>query len=157
LPQVVETAVGTPVRTLLGPLVREAQAVLVGGTNGTWVPAGRALGSRWDAAELGVPLGGARVLTALPSGRCGLDETMVLLRRQARCCGAELPRIVAALADLTQPGAFDTVVRWSTQSATRGGCRHTNDAARLLLSALAAFPAAFEAHAAGECAARRSP
>jgi hypothetical protein len=153
LPQVVETAVGTPVRTLLGASARSAQAVLVGGSRGTWVPTERALAARWETGSLGVPVGEPRVLTALPQGRCGVEETLRLLRIQERSCRVDLIRIVGALCDLTRPAAFDAVVRWSTQSDARGHCRHAADAARLLRSALAVFPREFEAHAAGRCTA----
>ncbi|MEY9849802.1 hypothetical protein [Streptacidiphilus sp. MAP5-3] len=157
LPQVVETAVGTPVRTLLGASARNAQAVLVGGSRGTWVATERALAARWETGSLGVPVGEPRVLTAFPQGRCGVDETLRLLRLQERSCRVDLTRIVGALADLTRPTAFDAVVRWSTQSHARGHCRHAVDAARLLRSALAVFPQEFEAHAAGRCGASVQP
>ncbi|WP_084725410.1 hypothetical protein [Streptacidiphilus melanogenes] len=150
LPQVVETAVGTPVRTLLGPdHARAAQAVLLGGVTGVWLPSPRALEARWEPRDEG-----ARVIAALPRGRCGVAETARMLRLAApRCRGGEVDRIVAALDDLAAPGAFDSVVRWSTQSAERGDDTATHAAARLLLSALAAFPDAFEAHAARRCTA----
>ncbi|WP_370117139.1 hypothetical protein [Streptacidiphilus sp. MAP12-33] len=147
LPQVVETAAGTPVRTLLGGSARDAKAVLIGGVTGVWLPAHRALETRWEPRE-----GSARVISVLPRDRCGVAETARTLRLAAPRCRGDVPRVVAALGDLAEPGAFDTVVRWSTQSAERGDDPATHAAARLLLSALAAFPEEFEAHAAQRCA-----
>ncbi len=153
LPQVVETAVGTPVRTLLGAdHARTAQAVLLGGVSGVWVPGPRALDTRWE------PRGeGARVIAALPYGRCGVAVSARMPRLAAsRCRGgeAEALRIASALDDLSVPGAFDAVVRWSTQATERADDPATHAAARLLLSALAVFPREFEAHAAGRCTAQ---
>ncbi|WP_370098075.1 hypothetical protein [Streptacidiphilus sp. MAP12-20] len=95
--------------------------------------------------------------TVAPAKFCGVAETLLLLRAQACDCRGDLPRIAAALADLSRPGAFDTVVRWATQSRVRGRCRHADEAARLLVGALADFPGEFEAHAAGTCVSRWSP
>lgn len=147
LPQVVETAVGTPVRTLLrGDDARSARAVLLGGVTGVWLPARRALETRWE------PRGdGARVIAVLPHGHCGVAETNRMLRLAAPRCRGRVPQLATALDDLSAPGAFDAVVRWSTQSAVRVDDAATHAAARLLLSALATFPEEFEAHAAGRC------
>lgn len=149
LPQVVETAFGTPVRTLLGAgAARSAQAVLLGGVTGVWLPARRALEARWE------PRGdGARVIAALPRGRCGVTEAARMLRLAAPRCRGGIGQLAAALDDLAAPGAFDAVVRWSTQSAQRVDDGATHAAARLLLSALASFPEEFEAHATARCAA----
>ncbi|WP_037605400.1 hypothetical protein [Streptacidiphilus rugosus] len=87
--------------------------------------------------------------TVAPAKPCGVTETLRLLRAQACDCSGDLPRIADALADLSRPGAFDTVVRWATQSQARGRCRHADAAARLLIAAMAAYPGDFEAHAAG--------
>ncbi|WP_084701775.1 hypothetical protein [Streptacidiphilus anmyonensis] len=149
LPQVVETAVGTPVRTLLGAdPARSAQAVLLGGVTGVWLPGPRALETRWEPRD-----GSARVIAALPHGRCGVAETGRMLRLAAPNCRGRVDQIATALDDLAAPGAFDFVVRWSTQSAQRVDDPATHAAARLLLSALAVFPEDFEAHAASRCAA----
>src|SRR5713101_506642 len=85
---VVETALGTPLRNLLrlddgaggsggaGPRASTAQAVLVGGYHGAWLPASLAAGMTLSNAALR-PAGafpGAGVLAALPADRCGVAE-----------------------------------------------------------------------------------
>ncbi|WP_075004004.1 hypothetical protein [Streptacidiphilus jiangxiensis] len=148
LPQVVETAAGTPVRTLLGGSgARAARAVLLGGVTGVWLPAPRALDTRWEPRD-----GSARVISMLPRDRCAVAETARVLTLAAPRCRGDVVRMVAALDDLAEPGAFDAVVRWSTQAAERVDDPPTHAASRLLLSALAAFPEEFEAHAGGRCA-----
>jgi hypothetical protein len=76
---VVETTLGTPIAGLL-PL--PAQAMLVGGYHGAWLPAAQAELLPLANAALR-PLGaavGAGVLAALPGDRCGLAETARVVR-----------------------------------------------------------------------------
>ena len=107
-----EAAIGTPLRTLLGDDA-EAQAWLVGGYHGTWLPMPGAAGITLDNASLRRfgAAAGAGVLAALPSDRCGLTEaarvTGYLAAESAGQCGPclnGLPRIAAALAELAGPG-----------------------------------------------------
>ncbi len=80
-PAVIEAAIGTPLRDLVG-LGDHVQAVLVGGYHGTWLPAGQAGQLSLSNAALR-PAGaaaGAGVLAALPAGSCGLAETARVAR-----------------------------------------------------------------------------
>ncbi len=122
--RVTETAIGTPLATLLGP-GEEAQAWLVGGYHGSWLPASDA-GLTLDNSSLRT-LGaavGAGVLAALPADRCGVAETArvvsYLAAESAGQCGPclnGLPRIAATLAELAGPwprrGARGDVERWA--------------------------------------------
>ena len=110
--QVIEAEIGAPLRTLL-PAAADAQAVLIGGFHGTWLP-----GALLDTLTLdnqalarhGASLG-AGLVAALPAGRCGLAEaarvTRYLAAESAGQCGPclnGLPRIAAALAELAGAG-----------------------------------------------------
>ena len=92
---------------------RNAQAWLVGGYHGAWLPLPEAAGVTLDRASLrrfgAAP--GAGVLAALPSDRCGLTEAArvvgYLAAESAGQCGPclnGLPRIAAALAELAGAG-----------------------------------------------------
>jgi NADH:ubiquinone oxidoreductase subunit F (NADH-binding) len=167
-PEVVEAAYGTPLRRLL--LLGQgdpAQAVLVGGYHGAWIPAAHAVQLRLSAADL-TPYGaapGAGVLAALPADRCGLAETARVLRylalQSAGQCGPclnGLPRIAAAFAELAAPGAperialvREDIARWSGLVEGRGACHHPDGTVRLVRSALTAFAGEADCHAAGYC------
>src|SRR5439155_25944080 len=96
---VVETTLGTPITDLLR---LRAQAGLVGGYHGAWLPAAQAERLPLTNAALR-PLGaavGAGVLAALPGDRCGIAETARVVRYLAlesagRCgpCFNGLPRM----------------------------------------------------------------
>ncbi len=110
--RVVETEIGTPLRTLLssGP---DAQAWLIGGYHGTWLPIAQGVELSLDNDSLrkyGAAVG-AGLLMALPSDRCGLTEaarvTSYLAAESAGQCGPclnGLPRIAAGLAELAGRG-----------------------------------------------------
>ena len=123
---VVEAALGTPMRNLLalediaaaageygGSPARgsTAQAVLVGGYHGAWLPARQAAMMPLSNAALR-PAGGfvgAGVLVALPADRCGIAETARVTRYLAlesagQCgpCFNGLPRIATALDELAR-------------------------------------------------------
>jgi NADH:ubiquinone oxidoreductase subunit F (NADH-binding) len=170
-PEVVEAAYGTPLRRLL--LLGQgdpAQAVLVGGYHGAWIPAAHAVRLRLSAADL-TPFGaapGAGVLAALPADRCGLAETARVLRylalQSAGQCGPclnGLPRIAAAFAELAAPGGAGgperiavvrgDIARWSGLVEGRGACHHPDGTVRLVRSALTAFAGEADCHAAGYC------
>ena len=158
---VVETALGTPIAELLR---LPAQAVLVGGYHGAWLPGARAELLPLTNAALR-PLGaavGAGVLAALPADRCGLAETARVVRYLAlesagQCgpCFNGLPRIAGALAELAGPRPRPQVQadlqRWSGLVAGRGACHHPDGTVRLVRSALQVFAAEIGHHAHGYC------
>jgi len=158
---VVETMPGTPIADLLR---LPAQAVLVGGYHGTWLPGPQAELLPLANAALR-PLGvaaGAGVLAALPAGRCGLAETARVVRYLAlesagQCgpCFNGLPRMAGALAELAgpRPGpqARADLERWSGLVAGRGACHHPDGTVRLVRSALQVFAAEVDHHEQGYC------
>ena len=170
--RIVEAAVGTPLRSLLeadlgadgtdGP----AQAILVGGYHGTWLPAPRAAGLTLDNAGLR-PVGasvGAGVLAALPASHCGLAETARVVRylalESAGQCGPclnGLPRIAKGLAALAgmRPGpqVRADIERWAGLVSGRGACNHPDGSVRFVRSALTVFAAELRHHGRGVCSA----
>src|SRR5215470_7752096 len=158
---VVETTLGTPIADLLR---LPAQAVLIGGYHGAWLPGAQAGLLPLANAALR-PLGaavGAGVLAALPGDRCGLAETARVVRyltlESAGQCGPcfnGLPRIAAALAELAGPRPGPQVhadlQRWSGLVAGRGACHHPDGTVRLVRSALEVFAAEIGHHAHGYC------
>jgi NADH:ubiquinone oxidoreductase subunit F (NADH-binding) len=158
---VVESMLGTPIADLLR---LPAQAVLVGGYHGTWLPGAQA--ERLPLANAALrPLGaavGAGVLAALPGDRCGLAETARVVRYLAlesagQCgpCFNGLPRMAGALAELAgprpSPQAYADLQRWSGLVAGRGACHHPDGTARLVGSTLRVFAAEIDHHAHGHC------
>ena len=167
--RVVETAIGIPLASLLGP-GEKAQAWLVGGYHGTWLPT-RGPGLTLDnnaLRELGATVG-AGVLIALPTDRCGVAETArvvsYLAAESAGQCGPclnGLPRIAATLAELAgqwpRHGARGDVERWAGLVTRRGACSHPDGTVRFVRSALRAFEPEFRLHERGRCsAANRRP
>jgi len=169
-----EVAIGTPLRTLLGDGAevsraqgaQGAQAWLVGGYHGTWLPMPDAAGITLDNASLRRfgAAAGAGVLAALPSDRCGLTEvarvTSYLAAESAGQCGPclnGLPRIAAALAELAGSGHRRRTVadlkRWSGLVEGRGACNHPDGTVRFVRSALVVFEPEIRRHAGGRCAA----
>jgi len=158
---VVETTLGAPIADLLP---QPAQAVLVGGYHGAWLPADQAELLPLANAALR-PLGaavGAGVLAALPGDRCGLAETARVVRYLAlesagQCgpCFNGLPRMAGALEELAGPRPSPRVQadleRWSGLVAGRGACHHPDGTVRLVRSALRVFAAEIGCHADGYC------
>jgi NADH:ubiquinone oxidoreductase subunit F (NADH-binding) len=158
---VVETTLGTPLADLLR---LPAQAVLVGGYHGAWLP-GEQAGVLPLANAALRPLGaavGAGVLAALPADRCGLAETARVVRYLAlesagQCgpCFNGLPRMAGALEALAgprpAPRAQADLERWSGLVAGRGACHHPDGTVRLVRSALRVFAAEIGHHAHGYC------
>jgi NADH:ubiquinone oxidoreductase subunit F (NADH-binding) len=164
-PYVMEVAVGTPLRTLLGTGA-EVQAWLVGGYHGTWLPMPDAAGVTLDNKSLARfgAAAGAGVLAALPSDRCGLTEAArvvgYLAAESAGQCGPclnGLPRIAAGLAELAGAGHRRQTVadleRWSGLVAGRGACGHPDGTVRFVRSALTVFEPEIARHARGQCSA----
>jgi NADH:ubiquinone oxidoreductase subunit F (NADH-binding) len=166
-PRILETAVGTPLRDVLGP-PNEKAAVLIGGYHGTWVPATTATTLTLDDASLG-SVGarvGAGVLATLPTDRCGLLETAGVVRylayESAGQCGPclnGLPRMAAALVELAsgrpRRGVRADLERWAGLVTGRGACHHPDGTARLVRSALATFAGEADLHERGKCTAPR--
>ena len=109
--QIIEAEIGTPLRNLIPQ--DDAQAVLIGGYHGAWLPMAQAQALTLDNAALkahGAAVG-AGVIAALPADRCGLAEAARVVRylaaESAGQCGPclnGLPRMAAALAELAGPG-----------------------------------------------------
>ena len=169
--RVVETEIGAPLATLLsGP---ETQAWLVGGYHGTWLPLPQtsaltpdADAPTFDNATLGRygAAGGAGVLAALPSDRCGLAEAArvvgYLAAESAGQCGPclnGLPRIAAGLAELAGPRPRGPVradvERWADLVEGRGACHHPDGTVRFVRSALTVFAPELSRHEKGQCSA----
>jgi NADH:ubiquinone oxidoreductase subunit F (NADH-binding) len=166
--QVVEAEVGAPLRNLV-PRAEDAQAVLVGGYHGTWLPGSTIKTLTLDNATLrehGAAVG-AGVIAALPAGRCGLAEAARVARylaaESAGQCGPclnGLPRMAAAMAELVLvpgPGHRGQVradlERWAGLAAGRGACNHPDGTARFVRSALTVFAPEIALHAGGRCSA----
>jgi NADH:ubiquinone oxidoreductase subunit F (NADH-binding) len=164
-PGVLEVAVGTPV----GPLLDRAggpsaplQALLLGGYFRGWVDAARAADRLFSSAGL-ADLGtgpGAGLIAALPAGACGLRETARVVRYLAgesaiQCgpCRFGLPAMAGELEQIAEGRSTDLglVGRWLGQVDGRGGCAHPSGAVRLIRTALRAFGAELDRHAAGRC------
>jgi NADH:ubiquinone oxidoreductase subunit F (NADH-binding) len=145
-----------------------AQALLMGGFFGTWIPAAAALDTPLSEAGLR-PLGaalGARTIAALPGARCGVAETAriaaYLARESAGQCGPcvfGLEAIARALDSVAScgPGAAEALKRLrrlTPQVSGRGACAHPNGATRLVESALTVFAEDIRHHIAGACSVR---
>jgi NADH:ubiquinone oxidoreductase subunit F (NADH-binding) len=164
--QVVETAIGTPLRSLLTLRVPVTQAVLIGGYHGTWLTAVQAVSLPLANAALR-PLAaaiGAGVLAALPADTCGLAESANVVRylalESAGQCGPclnALPRIssaLSALADLLPPPEMRAnLLRWANLVEGRGACHHPDGTVRFVRSALIVFAHEESGHQQGRCSA----
>lgn len=149
-PGVLEVPADTPISAILaraGGSVT-AQAILIGGYGGTWMP--RALADP-------LPLGrepGLSSLHLLPEPNCGLELTrnilFALAGESARQCGPcmfGLPAIAADFTDLLSgKDATDRLARRLPLLSGRGACAHPDGAVRLAASALRVFAADVRAH-----------
>jgi NADH:ubiquinone oxidoreductase subunit F (NADH-binding) len=161
--RVVEVAHGTPWSSVLDA-TELASPVLLGGYHGTWAPAGalqQLTVSHTDLSAAGLTLGAGVVLPLAP-GTCPLRATAGVTRYLARqsagrCgpCHQGLPALATALDSFLAGGSLDRVERLRGLVVGRGACAHPDGTARLVGSALAAFPAEVAAHAAGGCLVRR--
>ena len=147
---VVETALGTPLRELLRPRRHPGRAQ-------RRLP--RRLAASADAARMTLSNAdlkaagafvGAGVLVALPAGRCGIAETARVARYLAlesagQCgpCFNGLPRIAAALDEVASPRpdprAVTDMIRWAGLVEGRGACHHPDGTIRFVRSALQVF------------------
>jgi NADH:ubiquinone oxidoreductase subunit F (NADH-binding) len=171
--QVIEVEIGAPLSTLLVGQP-QAQAVLIGGYHGTWLPMAQAASLTLDNATLnqrGATVG-AGVIAALPADRCGLVEAARVARylatESAGQCGPclnGLPRMAAGLAELAGRGHRRQVradlERWAGAQgvvAGRGACNHPDGTVRFVASALTVFAPEISVHARGQCSAtNRTP
>jgi NADH:ubiquinone oxidoreductase subunit F (NADH-binding) len=163
--QVIEVEIGAPLRTLLASQPA-AQALLIGGFHGAWLPMAQAASVTLDNATLnkrGAALG-AGVIAALPADRCGLVEaariTRYLAMESAGQCGPclnGLPRMAAGLAELAGRGHRRQVradlERWAGLVTGRGACNHPDGTVRFVASALTVFAPEIAVHARGHCSA----
>jgi NADH:ubiquinone oxidoreductase subunit F (NADH-binding) len=168
---VVEAEIGTPLLNLLGSGTETlgAQAWLVGGYHGSWLPLPRAASVTLDNAALRAygAVVGAGVLAALPADRCGLTEaarvTSYLAAESAGQCGPclnGLPRIAAGLAELAGRGHRQQiradVERWvgpRNLVSGRGACNHPDGTVRFVRTALTVFAPEISLHGRGQCSA----
>ncbi|HET7489787.1 MAG TPA: NADH-ubiquinone oxidoreductase-F iron-sulfur binding region domain-containing protein [Acidimicrobiales bacterium] len=172
-PCVLETPVGTPVRSIVdaaGGTIGKAKAVLMGGFFGTWVPAADALAAPFSRAGLS-PLGaapGAGIMVVLPEEACGVAETARVLGWYAAESAGQCGPCVFGLGDLGEvyrqlaagratPADVARLERWAAQINGRGGCRHPDGAVRLLRSAVGVFGDDVARHAHGQPCPARAP
>jgi NADH:ubiquinone oxidoreductase subunit F (NADH-binding) len=160
--RVTEAEIGTPLRTQVD--LADAQAILVGGYHGTWLPAAVAATLTLDNQALnrhGAALG-AGVIAALPADRCGLAESARVARylaaESAGQCGPclfGLPAIAGALAELAGPGprrgTRQNAERWAGLVTGRGACGHPDGTVRFVRSALTTFAKEIGRHERGQC------
>ncbi len=160
---VVETELGTPLRSLL-TLDGHTQAVLSGGYHGAWLPAADAARMTLSNAQLR-PAGafvGAGVLVALPADCCGIAEAARVARYLAlesagQCgpCFNGLPRIAAAMHEIASPrpdpSAVTDMLRWAGLVDGRGACHHPDGSVRFIRSALHVFRDEITMHGQGRC------
>lgn len=161
--RVVEVAHGTPWRSVLSA-AELAAPILLGGYHGAWAAAGaleQLTVTHADLQAAGLGLGAGVVLPLAP-GTCPLRATAGVTRYLARqsagrCgpCHQGLPALATALDGFLGGGSLERVERLQGLVTGRGACAHPDGTARLVASALSAFPAEVAAHAAGECLAHR--
>jgi NADH:ubiquinone oxidoreductase subunit F (NADH-binding) len=172
---IIEAEIGAPLRTLISH--EGAQAILIGGFHGTWLPIGAMGTLTLDNATLkthGAAVG-AGVIAALPANRCGLAEAARVARylaaESAGQCGPclnGLPRMAAALAELAGPQdrghrrqVRADLERWvgpQNLVAGRGACNHPDGTVRFVRSTLTVFAPEISLHARGQCSAtNRTP
>jgi NADH:ubiquinone oxidoreductase subunit F (NADH-binding) len=159
-PIVVEVEHGCPWSDVLPRELLE-RPVLLGGYHGSWARAGCLRGrtvATADLAELELSLG-AGVVLPLAAGRCPLVETSAIVGYLAaqsahRCgpCFNGLPALADAFADLVDGApSLDRIRRLVGLVVGRGACSHPDGTAKLVRSALAAFPDEVDLHGTGAC------
>jgi NADH:ubiquinone oxidoreductase subunit F (NADH-binding) len=159
---VTEIALGTSIREVatVSGAPDDAQAVLLGGYFGGWVPGRAAWDLPLDPVQVrssGAAFGCGVVYFLAPT-MCGVDATARILdymagQSAAQCgpCVFGLRAISDAAARLASGTPADgddlaRLVQWSGQLAGRGACKHPDGAVGLLQSALGVFAEDFERH-----------
>ena len=164
------SATAGEVASAAGGLIKDAQAVLLGGYFGSWTRTGDVWNLPIEPNSLrarGLTLG-CGVLSFLPAEACGVETTAKILSylasQSARQCGPcvfGLGAIAAASRRLAErsPEAQDLarLARWSGQIGGRGACKHPDGVAGLLRSALEVFADDYLAHQHRRCVAKPLP
>ena len=172
-PGVHEIALGTPIRdalALCGGPTGEVAGILAGGYFGTWLRADDLLAVPVSAAGMRAAGGsvGAGTIVVLPRSACPLVETArvagYLAAESAGQCGPcvfglrDLADAAAALAGgRAAIDALSALRELPGEIERRGACAHPDGAARLVRSALAAFPHEVSLHLQGRCTAPGAP
>jgi NADH:ubiquinone oxidoreductase subunit F (NADH-binding) len=162
-PGVYEIPVGYPLVELLSHVAAEpAQAFLIGGYFGAWVPAERASQVRLSSeslAQVGASPG-AGVIVALPANACAWAEVVSVAEwysaHSAGQCGPclfglnDIARAVRGVRD-GEAGAEAAARRWTQMVRGRGACHFPDGAATFVESALDALGAEVADHGGGRC------
>lgn len=169
IPGVHEVAYGTRIGEIValagGPLDGVA-GVLVGGYFGRWLRTDDPMGVAFSASGLR-PVGGsagAGAVAVLPRSVCGLVETARVARylsaESAGQCGpcvfglrALAEAAVALAGGRGAIAALQELHELPSEIEGRGACAHPDGAARVVRSALAAFPDEVALHLRGRCSA----
>lgn len=158
---VYEVGLGAPIGRVLASATPDpaAQAVLVGGVGGAWLPlpfaAGVPLAHR-QLTDVGAALG-VGALFVLRRAACGLAETARIMHylaaESAAQCGPCMFGLPALANDMTTLARGERVDErlWRRLDviAGRGACRHPDGAVRVARSALHTFAADVREHLAG--------
>ena len=159
-PGVHEVACGTPIghALRLADAAVDAQAVLVGGIAGAWLPlpfAAQVPLAHRELADAGATLG-VGALFVLPAAACGVAETARIVRylageSAAQCgpCMFGLPPLADDLTQITDGGGGAHLARRLAVVEGRGACRHPDGAVRVARSALHTFATDVRRHRAG--------
>ena len=166
---VVEVPTGTPVKDLLGRAggtTSPVRGFLTGGYGGGWVAADGFMSTPWDPDSVRAAGGviGASILWAVGAEVCPLEEldriTRWMAGESAGQCGPcifGLPALaddVHSLASRRSDATRDVrLQRHLTLVTGRGGCKHPDGVARLVATALSAFPDEVAIHGDGRCSA----
>jgi NADH:ubiquinone oxidoreductase subunit F (NADH-binding) len=163
---VIETEAGVPVVDLLdavGGLPTDAEAVLVGGLGGAFVPADDLPSLRWsseDLARFGTTVGPG-VIAVVPPTECPLhfvDQYLQYARGESagQCgpCMFGVPALAADWSTLLERPSRSTLEQVAQRAGLllgRGACRFPDGVGNFVSSALRVFAAHLEGHVAGYC------